>query len=102
MRQVHKEAINVVHIIGGGVQNRLLCQFTANSTGLPVVAGPVEATATGNIMVQAMAMGHVKSLSEIRDVVRNSFDLEKYEPRNMRKWEAAYQRFLEVTEKGGI
>jgi rhamnulokinase len=102
LRRVHKGAINVVHIIGGGVRNRLLCQFTANSTGLPVVAGPVEATATGNIMVQAMAMGHVKSLSEIRDVVRNSFDLDKYEPRDMRRWEAAYQRFLEVTKKAGI
>jgi rhamnulokinase len=63
------------------VRNRLLCQLTADATGLPVHAGPVEATAIGNLMVQAMAAGCVRDLAEIRAVVRRSFDVQVYEPR---------------------
>jgi rhamnulokinase len=70
-----------VHIVGGGSQNSLLCQLTADATGLPVLAGPVEATAVGNVMVQALADGAVGSLEEIRAVVRASVEPKAYEPR---------------------
>ena len=60
-----------VHVIGGGSQHRLLCQLTANACGLPVIAGPVEATAMGNILVQARAAGEVASLREMRDLRRS-------------------------------
>jgi rhamnulokinase len=85
-----------VHIVGGGTQNRLLCQFTANATGRPVVAGPVEATAIGNLIMQALALGHVSSLEEGREVIRNSFEVTTYEPRDSSAWEDAYARLLSV------
>ena len=74
--------IETIHIVGGGTQNRLLCQAAADASGRRVVAGPVEATAIGNIMVQAVADGAVGSIAEAREVVRRSFDVEEYEPQN--------------------
>jgi len=81
-------------MVGGGVRNRLLCQLTADATGLPVHAGPVEATAIGNLMVQAMATGCVRDLAEIRAVVRRSFDVQVYEPRPDESgwWKSAEER----------
>ena len=98
LRQVYSRPINRVHIIGGGTQNKLLCQFAANATGLPVVAGPIEATAFGNILVQAMALGYVSSLAELRDIVRRSVELERYEPQETKQWEAAYERFQNIKD----
>ncbi|MBI4551112.1 MAG: rhamnulokinase [Candidatus Latescibacteria bacterium] len=85
--------LSVLHIVGGGTQNRLLCQLTANATGLPVIAGPVEATAIGNLLVQAMARGELADLAQIREVVRRSFPLVSYEPRDRAAWNEAYGRF---------
>ncbi len=96
LKRIYPHPINKIHIIGGGTQNRLLCQFTANATGLPVIAGPVEATAIGNILVQAMGLGYVASHAEIRKIIANSFELEKYEPLKIEQWEAAYERFLNI------
>jgi rhamnulokinase len=96
LREVSGKNLGKIHIIGGGSQNELLSQFTANATGVPVVTGPVEATAIGNLMVQAMAKGHVGSLEEIREVIRNSFDLKTFLPKNQSEWEKAYQRYLDV------
>ncbi|WP_258358772.1 rhamnulokinase [Moorella sulfitireducens] len=81
----------VVHMVGGGTQNELLCLFTAGATGRPVVAGPVEATAAGNLLVQAMAMGEVKNLAEAREIVRRSFALKTYDPENIDAWEEKYK-----------
>lgn len=86
--------MKVVHMVGGGIQNKLLCKFTADATQLPVVAGPVEATATGNIIMQALAMGHISSVQEGRDLVRVSVPIETYEPSAPEAWEEAYERFL--------
>jgi rhamnulokinase len=85
--------IGVIHIVGGGVQNELLTQMTADACARPVVAGPVEATAIGNILVQAMATGDVKSLADAREIVRNSFDVKRYEPRDTAAWDEAYRRY---------
>jgi rhamnulokinase len=89
--------LEVIHIVGGGSRNRVLNQFVADSTGRRVVAGPTEATAIGNILVQAMAAGAVKDLAEAREVVRNSFPLETVEPREEAGWGEAYGRYREVT-----
>jgi len=89
----------VIHIIGGGTQNKLLNQFTANATGRTVIAGPVEATAIGNIIVQAIAMGEISSLAEGREIVQNSFGVETYEPVDRAAWEEAYARYLEIKER---
>ena len=86
--------LSVIHIVGGGIQNELLCQFTADATARPVIAGPAEATATGNVMVQAMGLGEVDSVAEIRSVVRHSFEPKQYRPRFDRgSWDEAYGRF---------
>jgi len=79
-----------IHIIGGGTQNRLLNQFTADATNRTVVAGPVEATAIGNILMQAVALGHIQSLDEARAIVRHSFKPETYQPQEAAQWAAAY------------
>ena len=85
--------IRKVHIIGGGSRNELLCQFTADATGLPVVAGPAEATAVGNILVQAMALRRISTPAEIRTIIRDSFDLRTYEPAGIAAWDEAAARF---------
>jgi rhamnulokinase len=89
--------INRIHIIGGGAQNSVLCQYAANATGATVIAGPVEATAIGNIMVQALATGRVASLKEIRDIVRQSFDPVTYKPVDTEVWDSAYERYQSIS-----
>jgi sugar (pentulose or hexulose) kinase len=93
--EVSGKKIRKIHIIGGGAQNRLLCQYTANVTGLPVIAGPIEGTAAGNLLMQAMALGYLNSLTEIREVIRNSFDTEIYKPQQTEEWNSAYEKFLQ-------
>jgi rhamnulokinase len=88
--------IDTIHIAGGGSQNELLNQSTADACGRPVIAGPVKATAIGNILVQAMAVGEVKSLADARAIVRQSFPVKRYEPRDVPQWDAAYERFREL------
>jgi rhamnulokinase len=93
LRLVLGHPIEKIHVIGGGSRNDLLCRFTADATGLPVIAGPAEATAIGNILVQAMAMGRVASPAEIRAIIRESFELRTYEPADTAAWDTAYARF---------
>ena len=85
-----------VHVIGGGARNGLLCRFTADATGLPVRAGPGEATAVGNLLVQAMALGRIASLAELREVVRASFAVTRYDPDDPAAWEPARERFRKM------
>jgi rhamnulokinase len=96
IEEMRGRPMRVIHIVGGGSRSRALCQFTADASGRPVVAGPAEATATGNILVQALALGHLSSLEEARALVRRSFELPTYEPRHSTAWDEAYARFLSV------
>jgi len=82
-----------LHIVGGGSQAGLLNQLTANALNLPVLAGPTECTALGNILVQAMALGHIDSHETAREIVRNSFDLKTFTPQDSAQWDAAAKRF---------
>jgi rhamnulokinase len=91
--------LSTVHMVGGGIQNRLLCQLTANATGRSVIAGPIEATAIGNIMMQAKAHGEVNSLEEIRQAVMASFPPDRYEPEAVAQWEEAYHTYMQVIAK---
>ena len=91
--------IDVIHIVGGGSQNELLNQMTADACGRTVIAGPVEGTSIGNILVQAMAVGEIKSLSDARAIVSESFEVKKYEPRDSGSWNQAYARYREVIGK---
>jgi rhamnulokinase len=88
--------IETVHVVGGGTQNRQLCQMTADACGRRVVAGPIEATAVGNVMTQAITAGEIGSIAEAREVVRRSFSVEEYQPTNRTAWDEAFGRFLKI------
>ena len=90
--------IATIHIVGGGAQNRQLCQMAANACNRRVLAGPVEATAIGNLMMQAIAAGEVASIPQAREVIRQSFSVEAYEPREVLAWDEAYERFLVISD----
>jgi len=83
--------IDLLHIVGGGIQNELLCQFTANALGKKVITGPVEATASGNILMQAKATGQIRTLAEAREILRSSFELKEYQPQQTAVWEEQYR-----------
>lgn len=93
--------IEVLHIIGGGSLNDNLNQFTANSCGVEVLAGPQEGTALGNIMVQAKAAGEVKDLWDMRKVIANSLNLKRFSPTDKEIWDAAYVKYLAITKARG-
>jgi rhamnulokinase len=91
--------LEILHIIGGGSLNKYLNQFTANATGATVLAGPQEGTAIGNIMLQAESAGSVKDIWEMRRIIANSLELVKYEPTDKAAWDAAFDRYLEITKQ---
>ena len=91
-------SIDTLHIIGGGSLNEYLDQFTANSTGVEVLAGPQEGTAIGNIMLQAKACGAVTDIWEMRRIIANSISLKRFLPQDTDIWQEAYQKFLEITK----
>ena len=92
--------LGAIHVVGGGSQNTLLCQLTADACNRPVVAGPVEATAIGNVLVQMIGLRMIGSLAEGRAIVRRSFDVKTYEPVQPDRWLAPYERFLSLISGG--
>lgn len=88
--------LKTIHIVGGGSLNRLLCQMTADCCNRRVVAGPVEATAIGNVMLQAVTDGAVSSIAEAREAIRHSFSVQQYLPQNTWPWNQAYERFTQL------
>jgi len=93
LEALSRRRIEVIHIVGGGSRNGLLNQFVADCTGCPVIAGPAEATAIGNILAQAMGAGELGGLDELRAVVRNTFELTTVEPHPSAAWDQAYKRY---------
>jgi rhamnulokinase len=89
--------IENIHVVGGGAHNKQLCQATADACQRSVLAGPVEATAIGNVLVQAIAAGDIGSIGEARQIVRNSFAMERYEPQNAAIWDEAFERYTQLT-----
>lgn len=85
-----------IHMIGGGIQSKLLCQMTASASGRKVVAGPVEATALGNIVVQLMSLGEIQDVKEARAIIRNSEQTYVYEPQDSKLWNVAYEKFVRM------
>lgn len=88
--------LQTIHIVGGGAQNRPLCQMTADACNRRVIAGPVEATAIGNVMMQAVAAQSVASIHEAREIISQSFSVETFEPQNPLPWDAAFARYSAI------
>ncbi len=99
LKQLADHPIRVLHVIGGGSRNALLNQWTANAVGMPVVAGPAEATALGNVMVQAVAAGEAQSVGALRATVRRSLDLATFAPADTDLWNRAYAQYLKITKQ---
>ena len=91
------QSINRLHIVGGGSRNALLNQFTANACGMEIIAGPAEATALGNVLVQMIALGDLPDLKNARSLVQQSMDVESFQPEDPAAWNAAKTRFKELT-----
>ena len=96
---VANRQVSVIHIVGGGSQNELLNQMTANATGLPVVTGPVEATVLGNALVQLITQGEINDLAQARQIVAGMDELKRYEPEETSVWNEAYTRYQETTRR---
>ena len=96
LEEIVGRRIPALNIVGGGIKNTILSQFTANAIGRPVYAGPVEATAIGNLSCQLISLGEVSGIDQARDVIRNSFPIETYEPKDTDAWDAAYQKLLKL------
>jgi len=101
LEKIAGHSIPVIHIVGGGSRNIMLCQFTANATSKPVISGPVEATATGNLLCQLMALGEVADIREARMLVKKSFPTREYIPSDSAFWDDAYGRFQKIISKTG-
>ncbi len=94
LEEIKGQPIAQLNIVGGGIQNKLLNQMVADSLNRPVVTGPVEGAAIGNLLAQAIALGAVKDLTELRQIVRNSESVNTYEPHHSDQWQAAYEQLL--------
>lgn len=95
IEEVTGRRIEILNIVGGGANHRLMCQFTANASGRKVIAGPTEATVMGNVIVQAVACGQLKSIEQGRELISYSFPTHIYEPQDTQAWNARYPVFLE-------
>ena len=96
LQRISGQSVDVLHIVGGGSRNALLNQFTADATGLPVVAGPVEATVLGNAAVQLIALGSLASIAQARQIVAGMNASGRIEPRQTSQWHDAYQRMQQT------
>ena len=97
MEKITNKKVKILYIIGGGSSNQLLNQFTANSLNIPIKAGPIEATAIGNILIQAKAIGLINYLDELRNIVIKSFPITDYYPEDVRSWIKGYEKYLKFT-----
>jgi len=94
LEEVVGKRIPHLHIVGGGCKNVMISQFTANALGRTITTGPIEATSTGNILAQLIALGHIKGMNEARQVVRNSFEIKEWYPENTDIWDEQYKYFV--------
>jgi len=100
LRKKTGKSLTQLHIVGGGTQNELLNQMTADSTGCEVIAGPIEATGVGNVVVQMIAAGELGSLADARQLIADSFAPKRYQPKESPQWEEAYGKMLEIRKEG--
>ncbi len=99
LKKISGKDFESINIVGGGTKDPLLCQMAANACNVTVYAGPIEATALGNIAVQLIAIGEIKDLKEARKIIKNSFDTKQYEPKDVDAWQKAYEQFKTLFSK---
>jgi len=99
LEQIVGYKLPVLHIVGGGSKETMLCQYTANAIGRPVVTGPVEATAVGNLTCQLISLGQVANLKEARMLIKKSFPTKDYEPKDVDKWNEAYEKYQRIMKE---
>lgn len=99
LKKISGKEFDAINIVGGGTKDPLLCQMAANACNITVYAGPIEATALGNIAVQMMAIGEIADLKEARKIIKNSFDTKEYTPRDVDAWKNAYEQFKKILDK---
>lgn len=97
--QITGKSYSGLHMVGGGIKNKLLCRYTASAIGKPVWAGPEEGSAIGNILVQYMSLGELDDIWQAREVVRRSFPMELHEPADTEQWNEAYERFVQIEKR---
>ena len=93
LTQATGKKFSALHVLGGGTKDSLLCRMTAACTGIPVIAGPVEATALGNILIQLKALGQLESIAQGRELIARTEKVTRYEPQDHASWEASYQTY---------
>ena len=96
------QPVDVIHVVGGGARNHLLCQMTADACGREVVAGPVEATVLGNALVQLISLGDIADLAEARQIVSELEELQRFSPKETGAWDQAYGRFLSLKQGAAV
>lgn len=96
MKRLTGQKNDILYMVGGGVRDRLLCQFTSDATAMPVTAGPIEATTVGNLLMQLKGTGEIKNLAEGRKISANSTNILNYEPKNQKAWDDAYEKYLKI------
>ena len=96
MEETLDKKLSVIHMVGGGIKDTMVCQFIAGACGREVIAGPVEATATGNAVVQLMALGKIDSLNKARQIIKDSFHVTTYQPEDCELWKEAYNSFKKI------
>jgi rhamnulokinase len=100
LEQLKGNRIDALHIVGGGAKDTLLNQFSADAIGREIVAGPYEATAIGNIMMQVKSTGEVKDFAEMREVITRSFTVSHFEPKQEAQWTEAFGRYQQIVRRG--
>ena len=98
LEDVQGKKLEAIHMLGGGIKDTMVTSFVSNATGKRVVAGPVEATSTGNAIIQLMALGKISNLTEARTIIRDSFPIKVYEPQDTDDWNAAYEKFKTIAK----
>ena len=96
LEEITDKKIHTIHVVGGGIQDKLLCELTASATRRKVIAGPIEATAIGNLIIQAQALGKIRNQKHGKRVIRNSFEMEEYLPLNPSEWDVNYLKYLSI------